>query len=54
MEDLRPRRAALTPAQELVGHGGTDGVQAAAVVERAGGARIAAPHPRLLERVAGR
>lgn len=54
VEDLRPRRAALTPAQELVGHGGTDGVQAAAVVERAGGARIAASHPRLLERVAGR
>lgn len=53
MEGLRPRRAALTPTQELVGHGGTDGVQAAAVVERAGGARIAASHPRLLKRVAG-
>lgn len=53
VEGLRPRRAALTPAQELVGHGGTDGVQTAAVVERAGGSRIAASYPRLLKRVAG-
>lgn len=53
VEGLSPCRAALTPAQELVGHGGTDGVQAAAVVERAGRARIAASHPRLLKRVAG-
>lgn len=52
VQSLRPGRTALTVrAQELVGHGGADGVQAAAAA--AGGAGIAPPHPRLLMRVSG-
>lgn len=53
VQALSPGRAALTPPEELVGHGGSDGVQAAAAAVRARGARIAASHPGLLERVAG-
>lgn len=50
----RPRWAALAAAQQLVGHGGAERVQATSTVsERARGARVAAPHTGLLERVAG-